>query len=240
MSGLDRFQLLQQMSNNLDKMFGGNIEKAYAKGNDKVLIAVISNRKDWPEYFCISLIEMYIFTRKYFENTYIQVFKAPEINHMRNMACVFAEENKFDYIIQLDEDHKYPKDMIVKLLSHKKDFVTGITRQRQAPFLPTQYKQFVEKKFKSEENRMFLDDKTELTKIGSTGVPGALIKVDIFKKLTYPYFYQTYRDKKYITGGDVHFAKQLSENGIELWADPTLFYDHEVTAFVTRGGKIEV
>ena len=68
---------------------------------------------------------------------------------------------------------------------HNKDFVTGITRQRQPPFYPTQYKRVIKDTFTSEENRMFLDDESELTEIGASGVPGALIKTEIFKKLPF-------------------------------------------------------
>lgn len=198
-----------------------------------VLIGVISNRASWPVYFCRSLFELYNYTNQIGINAHMRTFSSTEVQQMRNHCCLFAIENKFDYVFMLDDDMTYPIDSIERLIKHNKDFVVGSATQRVPPFLPTQYKNAEAKNFKNESNRIFVKkgDK-KLVKIGSTGVVGALIKTSVFKKLKSPFFKITYKKNGVnIIGSDTYFCIRMNEKNIKMYLDPAINYKHEVVSF---------
>lgn len=65
----------------------------------------------------------------------LQVQRAP-IHMARQMACDYAVDNGFDWILQLDDDATFPPDIISKLLAHQKDVVTALAYQRKTPHWP--------------------------------------------------------------------------------------------------------
>jgi len=199
----------------------------------KILIAVINNRKDIPMYFCQSLFELMEYTRVNKIKVDIRTFSFVEVQQMRNKACVFAIENNYDYIFMLDTDMKYPRDSIVKLLSHNKEFVVGSSTQRNHPFYPTQYKKLNVKNFKNKNNRVFISKENKrLIKIGFSGVVGALIKTTIFKKVKLPYFKVDYKKNGIdIIGSDIYFCNKLMNKKINIYLDPTINYKHEILSF---------
>lgn len=207
------------------------------KNDEKILIAVISNKAALPTYFVKDLLALYIQTKNMYRNTELNFVSACSVNHMRNVACKYAVDNEFDYMVQLDDDHKYPSSFIIEFMKHKKEFVCGPTSQRFPPFLPTQFKQYKLDGFKDEENRIIVSPKdTGLVQVGMTGVVGALIKVSALKKIKYPYFLITYESEEHYTGGDVYFTKQLEEAKIERWMDTRFGFPHNLNnMFIDKG-----
>lgn len=206
----------------------------------KVLLGIISNQSNWPVYFVTSIIEMYNYTK---DNSNIDVklriFSAVEVQQMRNYCCMHAIEAGFDYVFMVDTDMVYPKDSIIKLVKHNKDFVVGSATQRMTPFLPTQYKEFKEKNFKHPSNRIFISKKNhKLISIGGTGVVGALIKTDVLKKLELPFFKVDYKEnQKNVIGSDIYFCNKLRKAKIKMYLDPTVNYKHEILAFSDSFGQ---
>jgi len=199
----------------------------------KVLLGVISNRGSMPTYFVKDLFELFEYSRSNGIKADIRTFDAVEVQQMRNKCCNHAIDEGYDYVFMLDDDMTYPRDTLVKFLKHDKDFVVGSATQRIYPFFPTQYKKFSKEKFKEGDNRVFITKESKnLIEVGSSGVVGALIKVKCFEKLKKPYFKLEYhKDGVNITGSDVYFCKQLTENKISLFLDPTVNYNHEILAF---------
>jgi len=205
----------------------------------KILLAIINNRDTWPEYFASSMISIYRYCIRRDIEVDLRIFKANDVNHMRNNACRWAmgfnpEKVKYTHLIQFDTDHTYPSDMVKKLISWNKDFVCGCTNQKTHPFMPTQYKKFKDDEFKNKNNRCFFDKSEGLQEIGSSGVVGALIKVSILEKLKYPYFNLIYKDEISVVGGDIYFCKQLKKNKIKIYCDTSLSYPHQVDLFTDR------
>jgi len=205
-----------------------------------VLLAIINNRKDVPMYFCQNIFEIMEYSRANGVKVSIRTFSAVEVQQMRNMACNFAVENNFDYIFMVDTDMQYPMDSIVRLIKHDKDFIVGSATERHPPFYPTQYKKLNVKNFKAKSNRVFISNKDkDIIKIGFTGVVGALIKVDIFKKLNKPYFKVEYKkNNEDVIGSDIYFCNQLNKKRIKLYLDPQVKYKHEVLLFSSSIGVI--
>ena len=151
----------------------------------------------------------------------------------------------------MDDDHEYPEDTIFKLLIHKKDFVTGCTRQRVHPYNPTQFHKFMNP-VKQQGNFVFCKGDEGLIKIEVSGPVGMLMKVDALKELDYPYYWMDYNyDSSYYLkqnekeswtfypqfrsnylGGDYKFCQQLLEKGKELWLDSSLDFPHMISGVV--------
>ncbi len=208
----------------------------------RVLIGIISNRKEAPLSFFKSLSELADFTNYKGIKADIRFFSAVEVQLMRNNCVLYAIKENYDYIFMLDQDMVYPKDSIVKLIKHNKEFVVGSATQRNHPFFPTQYKKFKTKGFKQKDNRIFITkDNKKLIKIGGTGVVGALIKVKSFKKIKLPFFKVSYKkDGINITGSDIYFCRKWKKLGKELFLDPTVNYNHQINAFSNSFGIVTI
>lgn len=217
----------------------------------KILIFVINNTGQWPSYFCLDLINLYMKTLEEYPNTKLQTIKACSVNEMRNFACMHAlgergepgdeTPERCDYFVQLDVDHRYHPDFIIDLMKHDKDIITGCTSNRRSPWKQTQFKRF-QQVFRADENIVNPHPDDELMKIEASGPVGMLIKTDVLDKLEYPYYkinhigHEEGMKPESIMGGDIYFTKQLKKAGIDLWLDPKVTFPHQVTnVFVNRG-----
>lgn len=222
---------------------------------EKIVIFVINNTGQWPGYFCMDLINLYMATLKEYPNTKLQTIQANSVNEMRNFACRYAmglrtppgeeEVTKADYLVQLDTDHRYPPTFIIDLMKHKKDVVTGCTSNRRVPFKQTQFFKF-QKEIKAEENIANPTPEEELMKIDASGPVGMLIKVDVLEKLNYPYYTiehigtEEEGNIEAVMGGDIFFCKQLKEYGVDVWLDPKITFPHEVSNVMVNRGKLQI
>jgi hypothetical protein len=221
----------------------------------KILITVINNSGLWEGYFCMDLIKVYEETKKVYPNTEIQNIRANCVNEMRNYSCRYAmgkfgkivgADKRYDYLVQLDTDHRYSPTFIVDLMKHGKDVVTGCTSSRHSPFKQTQFNKFI-KDIRADENITNPRPDDGLIKIDSSGPVGMLIKVDVLDKLDYPYYNLVHigdeggetkmgGSVEATMGGDVFFCKKLKEAGFDLWLDSKITFPHEVGGvFVNRG-----
>ncbi len=199
----------------------------------RVLLAVMNNRLEVPVYFMKSVMEIIAHSKIFKVDVELRFFNAVDINVMRNMAVKHAIDLKFDYIMQLDTDMSYPFNTIKKLLRRDKDVVMGTARRRWPPFSYVHCKK-LNYKFHDEKN--IIDPKgKDLIQVEVSGVPGALIKTSVFKKMKYPYFLVKYR-KNDIVGGDITFCKKCKELGIPIWIDPTLHYGHKIDFLISKEG----
>lgn len=221
--------------------------------NIKIMITVINNRDTLPEKFVQCLMELYNETSSIFPNTEIHYVKACSIDNMRNMAIEKAISLDFDYLVQLDTDHYYDNSFILKLIGRDKDFITGCTRRRTNPYLPTQYYKF-KIPMMTEENFVYVDGKEGVIKIEASGPVGMLMKVSALKELNYPYYQTDYSyyqmglkqtkegsfhpfRRNSPLGNDYHFCRNLKENNFELWLDTSVDFPHMVTGRVDGIGK---
>jgi len=216
----------------------------------KIMIAVINNKSTLPERFVRSLMAMHIHTKNIFPNTDIKFVRSCQVNNMRNMAVMDAINGGYDYLICLDDDHEYPVDSIPRLMCHQQDFVTGCTRQRIAPYNPTQFYKF-KMPMKQESNFVRCTGEDGLIKIECSGPVGMLMKVSALMKLDYPYYWMDYSNAEYVlkrnttedwtfypefvsnyVGGDYVFARQLLEKGFDLYLDSSIDFPHMISGVV--------
>lgn len=218
---------------------------------EKILICIICNSGQWPDYFCMDLIKLYEHTKSIYPNTKIQPVIRSSVAEMRNCACLFAtgeielknveDVERHDYLVQLDTDHKYNKEFIVDLMKHKKEIVTGCTSSRHPPLNQTQYKELT-KEIRGDANIVNPSKDEELIKIEASGPVGMLIDVDVLDKLSYPYYktkhlgHEEGRRIDSAMGEDIYFCTKLKEADVDIWLDPSITFPHQLTnVFVSRG-----
>ena len=220
------------------------MEKQKSKTKPRILLSVISNQSHWPVYFVDTLINLYDNTKKHFPIDLV-IVNSCSIENMRNSSAIIAlgknpDKMVYDYFIQLDTDHLYPMDYIIKLMKHNKEFVVGLTNRRKPPYTTTQFKKYKSKNITDPKNTLGNED-IGLVKIESTGVMGALMKTSILKKIKWPFFNDIYFNNDYLKegikrrGSDVEFTKKLTKAGVELYCDTSITFPHEVTVHIDRG-----
>jgi len=205
----------------------------------KIMVVPINNRDSYPVYFAENLLNLLTYTKQIFPNTELVNVNACDVNHLRNVAVDLAIDNKYDYIVQLDVDHVYPKDFILKLLSHEKDFVTGLTMNRTLPLTLTQFKELKPLGEHTRTNKNQIKPDGKLQKIEATGVVGMLMKVDVLKNLPRPRFRMEYHGEEntpFDSGGDFYFCKLLKEFGKEIYCDTKLEFPHHNTVEISQKG----
>lgn len=120
--------------------------------------------------------------------------KRSPIHFARQAVAAHALADKFGYVLMIDDDMvEFPPDTLVRLMAHKKDVVVTVAYQRIAPFGTCVFKwadgPHTEKD--SETGQVFrmmssmegIEDRG-LQKIDAAGLSCALIKTDVFKRLS--------------------------------------------------------
>ena len=77
-----------------------------------------------------------------------------KVVHSRNLILDYALKNNYDYVLMLDSDVLVPKDIIEKLLNHKKDIVSGLYYNYfNEKLLPVAWTLFTEQEFQELKNK---------------------------------------------------------------------------------------
>ncbi len=130
------------------------------------------------------------------------------IDRMRNFCAAVALEHNIDELMFIDDDVLLPEDAYQKLAkfttSGEADVIAGVTLIRGYPFHPMIFN------FKDKENHYFDNyqehvDENGLVTCDAVGFSCCLIKVDVLKQITPPYF---------ITGEkhteDIYFCQKVT------------------------------
>jgi hypothetical protein len=209
-------------------------------GKYKVYIGIITNFPYVPTYFAKNLVSIVTHAKSHGIEVLMNNPKRPAVDSIRNACVIDAINHGCTHILQLDDDHLYPENIILRLLSHKKNVVLGITNKSVPPFTQTQYKDASLEKINVDGNICdFKEDEQGLEKIEASGMVGSLIKLSVFNEIGYPYYDRIYKRVENTvteTGEDVYFCRKLKESGIDIWCDKGLSYPHQIKqAFCDRG-----
>lgn len=146
----------------------------------------------------------------------------------RNILKDYAIKNKYDYFLSLEQDVIPPKDIIERLLSHKKKVISGIYFARniidsKVLFIPLAYKEVPS----SDElpsmrplNEQELFYGPILVKIISAGLGCILMHKDILKEITFRYDLNTFDDR--------WFCIDLYNKKIDLYCDVSVKCKHMI------------
>jgi len=154
---------------------------------------------------------------------FFQIGKRMHTQNARNLAVDWAIKNDMDYILWFDDDMVVDKskDLFTRLLSHNKDIVAPLFFQRRPPYLPLIFKrkEYVKGKYTTYDN--ILDYPKGLIEVDGVGFGCILTKVDVFRKMSKPYF--VYGDT---FGEDLYFCEKAKSCGFKIWCDTEIEVGH--------------
>lgn len=132
----------------------------------------------------------------------------------RNYLIVKALNEKYDYLLLVDDDMILPPETLEVLLSRQKDIIGGIYYFRGFP--PEKVIELFDKNIP---NEPFI--------CKSLGGGLILTKTSVFRKIKSPWFGTEVNNVGMtIVSEDYSFADKAREAGYEMWADPSLDIGH--------------
>ena len=156
-----------------------------------------------------------------------QEYARDRIIHSRNILRKQVLDNNYDYLFSLEQDVIPPKDILERLLSHKKQVISGIyfahnllPNTGNTELIPLVY---ILKDKKTLTMRTLTDDELwnpQLLKIVSCGLGCVLMHKDILKKIKIRY------DKNFESFDDRWFGLDCYNNNFEMFCDNTVKCKH--------------
>lgn len=163
-----------------------------------------------------------------------QYFYGYNVDQVRNLIASWIVNGDYDYLFSVDYDISFGKDTLKKLLSHDKDIVSGVYRQR---FHEHQTLELFESNDRGGFTHMpyeKIKGKTEPVQIGACGFGCVLVKKKVMVDIGYPQFqYHSAIDHKDTFSEDLDFCRKAGNKGFTVWVDPTIICDH-TGSFVYR------
>lgn len=162
---------------------------------------------------------------KFFKTCLGRMLVAYSREQFAEVACDFD----FDYVFFIDDDHIWDQDMFEKLEKHfaKYDIIAPLCTQRLKPYKPVLYRikkvPIENSELMGVENK-FIEDfkKGDLVEPDAIGFGAAIIKVDLFKKMQKPWFFNMAP-----IGEDILFTmKATQELGAKIVCDTSVDVGH--------------
>ena len=143
----------------------------------------------------------------------------------RCMIAKHAINNNYDYVLQVDSDTVIPKDALLKLLDPQADIVMGCcpkknTNRGDYPLCPVTCADLS----KCLTINDLQGEKRIPIKVG--GFACALVKVDVLKKMDYPYFKYIEYPSGAALSEDYYFCLEAIKKGYKIYADPRVKCGH--------------
>lgn len=146
---------------------------------------------------------------KDFPHEYTILFKEGCAIHLNREKLVeTAIEKGYTHLLFIDSDMSFEKGAVQRLLDHNKDIIGANYNKRQFPLISTA----VSKPFQE----------GDLVKCETLGAGFLLINLDVFKKLSKPWFFW----EKDGAGEDYWFCRKARELGYDVWVDYSIIIKH--------------
>lgn len=191
----------------------------------KVLIGIPLNYKFIESPFFISYAGM----AKTFPPGY-EVFVAVDksIAAMRNLMATRAIDGDFTHLFMLDVDMVYPDQILPVFLSYDVDIIQGLCCGRSnTDYMPIYARPKPGHRFVQE--FCYPKGTTGIVESSMCGGGGTLIKVDVLRALSYPYF-MTLEEDGEVIGEDLYLSVKAREAGFKCWTCLDMPIDHLVSS----------
>lgn len=185
-----------------------------------------------PDNFFINFIARIQELNKKYEFRIFTIAAQPA-DRTRNMLVSEALKWNPDYILWIDSDIIFPKFGIDKLIDTMNqtnaDIVSGLYFSKRKPHVP------MIMKFNSDGTHSIVRevDFNRIIKIDAYGLGFCLVKIKIFKELTYPWFQFRWKEKKennkiikYQTGEDLNFFDKVKKKGYSVYLNTGIICSH--------------
>jgi hypothetical protein len=172
-------------------------------------------------------LAMFISSQKESGNWGIATIPRMITHEARNAFAKQAIEEGYTHLAMIDSDHTFDKDVIHQLLLFQKDIIGVRAYKRTSPHYPCI---FVKNPNLSDKDAMVFVDAVDngVMIADAIGFGLVLIKVDVFKKMTYPYFYFNK------LGEDLNFCKQATEAGYKIYVNTDIEIGHVSQKIIRR------
>lgn len=148
----------------------------------------------------------------------------------RNDIVRLALEGGFDYIFMVDADMYVPQDTLKKMLERPTEICLGLCPRKNTKDGQTCIYKMGQVNYKNAYTYHNIPKNKRIVVHGG-GLACALIKVEIFKHLTYPWFrYVTYQDGSELSE-DLYFCSQAKANGYKIYVDTRVRCGHATRYF---------
>jgi FkbM family methyltransferase len=154
----------------------------------------------------------------------LEIVESDQIDQTRNIIAEWAK--KYDYLFSVDSDIVLPADTLVKMIKADKDIISGLYIQR----IPNSH---VLEIYKDTANGGMTNISIEeiqnlgIVEVAGCGFGCCLIKSEVFRKLSHPYFFYTSAlNHKNTISEDIYFCRKARKYGFTVWADPSIKCEH--------------
>lgn len=161
----------------------------------------------------------------------------------RNNIAQRAIDEEADYVLMVDNDVVLPEDALINLLDDPKDVCLGYYAHRDNdniyrgktcvckltdPYGNKYINYPLESEYTSEELKILREQGITKMQIHGGGMGCALIKVDVFRKLRYPWYnWVNYAgDQRGMLSEDLYFCEQLRSHRIPVYTDARVACGH--------------
>jgi len=202
-----------------------------------IAVAIPCNWPWVPTVFFASAVQMFSTAQSEY-NLVLLMSNATLIDLMRERLAEEAMKYGADYIVWLDADQVYPADTILRLAKSceaGKLVVGGVTPHKNDG-KPMVWK-FCNEYGSGERQRAF-ETSRGLVKVDSMGLGGVMMAKELFDIVKYPRFIKTWDpEQNHPVGEDFAFYYRCKENGVDVWCDTDLIFQHLVTYSVCLNDK---
>ena len=195
----------------------------------RVLVGIALKGHTPPESYHDRLLMSYFMGAKEMKDLYTNVKPRYEfvwanvgeifVPFAREMLAGKALEWKCDYLFMIDDDMLGPTDLFYRLAKHDVDIVSPLAFTRNPPHKPVMFRtvegfdKVIGKPYTI--NTSVLNyPRNKLVECDATGFGAVLIKTEIFKKMSQPWFMGSMG-----TGEDIHFCLAAKKLGFRVYMD---------------------
>jgi hypothetical protein len=145
----------------------------------------------------------------------------------RNALAKEAITGGYTHLMMIDSDHTFRHDLVHRLLLFQKDIIGVRAYKRTSPHYPCI---FINHPDHSDQEAAVFADAVDMGVMltDTLGMGAMLIKTEVFKKLSYPYFYFSR------TGEDFNFCRDAREAGMKIFVDTDTEIGHVDQTIITR------
>jgi hypothetical protein len=182
------------------------------------LAILIPCRETVYSLFTASLVELIKTTTMAGIDVHVIYDQSTILLTQRERLAQQALEIKADYALWLDSDMMFPSTTAMRLLAHNKDIVCANYMKRSVPLQTVAYPERG-----NWENWLPLEGDQELQEVEGVGMGCMMIKTEVLKKITPPYFAFEYKDREW-HGEDFFFQNKLRNAGYKILVDMNISF----------------
>lgn len=169
------------------------------------------------------------------EDTCFEYVRGYDCANARNRIAQIAIDRGAEYVLMVDSDMVIPSDALTNMLSDNCDVVLGYCPRREDSYTGQTciYKQgwfsYVdESRFTVKELRNLKRAGWNTVAVHGGGMACALIKTDVFKRLSYPWFKWVDYPSGEVLSEDLYFCSRCGEESIPVHVDTRVGCGHQM------------